>query len=231
MKNVIIALLTVALIAVAVLAMYQGLEIGNIKILSVTGIMDENDNLNSRVQTLTTLNNTTYNKNLSDLNEAAKKMSTTKTEYLDLASISSDEEIKQANQEKTYAMEYLWSQIGNHATTRGVNIRLEVSSVGGDNRKNMSFTVVGSYIATINFIYDLEDDDDLKFRIEDFKMESSGEETLNSTFTVKDIVIKNEETTTKLNSDGEEQTQEQGGDGTQQSTTQENSNTQDQVAQ
>ena len=172
MRNVIIALLTIALIAVAVLAMYQGIEIANIKILSVSEIVKENDNLKARVTTLNTLNTTTYNKNLSDLNDASKKMSTTKTEYLDLATMSSDEEIKQANQEKTYAMEYLWSQIGNHATTRGVNLRLEVSSAGENDRKNMSFTVEGSYIAIINFIYDLEDDDDLKFRIEDFKMES-----------------------------------------------------------
>ena len=192
MRNVLLALLTMLFIGVSIMSMVNGFQIGNITILSISQIVSENDNLNNKIEALNTLNTTQYQTVLSTLSETSKKLTTAKTQYLDIASISTEAELKEANQQRTYAMEYLWSQIGNHATSRGVNIKLEVSSTGTTGTKKMSFTVVGSYLATMNFIKALEDDPDLYFKIEDFKMVSASAEMLTSTFVVNDITIKEE---------------------------------------
>ena len=199
MKNLLMAVFTLLLAVLIVILMVRGIQIGNFEVLSIGQIIEENENLNTKIENLNTLNNVTYKKNLSDLNEATKKLATSKSAYLDIASVSSDEEIKEANQDKSYAKEYLWSQIGNYATTEGVNIKLTVTSTGVSNKNKLNFTVVGSYIGIRNFLYSLENDSDLNFRIENFKISTgTSEEKLNCTFTVNDIGIKQEQTTTTV---------------------------------
>ena len=193
MKNILISVLTVVLLVLIVVVMVRGIHIGSLAILSIPEIISENDDLNRRVEELNTLNNVTYKKKLSDLTVATKTLSASKTQYLDLASISTEAEIKEANQDKTYAKEFLWSQIGNHATKEGVNLRVEVVYTTA-NISRLDFTATGSYMAIRNFVYSLENDTDLNFRIENFKLTGSGEE-ITATFTVTDIAIKIENTT------------------------------------
>ena len=202
MKNILMSVFTLLLLILIVIIMVSGINIWGLEIPSITQIIDKNTNLTARVEELNTLNNVTYKKSLSTLNDATKQLTTSKSTYLDIASISSDEEIKEANQEKSYAREYLWSQIGNHATAEGVNLKLTVTPTGVSNKNRLDFTVVGSYIGIINFIYSIEDDEDLNFRIENFKLTTGdSEDKLNCTFTVNDIGIKEEETTTTVQSE------------------------------
>lgn len=193
MRSILISVFTIVLLMFVIILMVRGVELGNLQVLSISQIIEENENLNKKVDDLNTLNNVTYKKNISNLNDAVKKLSASKTKYLDKASVSTEEEIKEASQKKIYAKEYLWSQIGNHATSEGVNIKVEVNSTGteenGYNINRLSFTVNGSYIPIRNFIYSLENDTDLNFRIENFALTGSGE-NLTSTFIVNEIAIK-----------------------------------------
>lgn len=196
MKNLLLSVFTVLLIVLTIITMAKGIQIGGFQILGIGQIKEESDQLSQKVSDVKTLNDVTYKNSLNDLNEAIKKLSTAKSAYLDVASVSSDSEIKAANQSQTYSMEFLWSKIGNHATSKGVNIKMEVSPSGTGN--NLNFTVTGSYIAIRNFIYALENDTDLSFKIEKFKMTSNGS-NLTSTFTVSNIAIKQETLTTSNN--------------------------------
>jgi len=114
-----------------------------------------------------------------------------KQKYLDLASVSSDEEIQEANLEQTYAMEFLWNKVGSYATKEGVTLKWDVSSTGVNNKYTLNFTTTGSYVGVISYIYALENDSDLAFRIENFKMTASGE-NVTATFTVNNVAIKAE---------------------------------------
>ena len=192
MKNILISVLTVVLLVLIVVVMVRGIQIGSLKILSIPQIVEENAELNKKVEALNTLNNVTHKKALSDLTAATKNLSASKTQYLNLASISTEAEIKEANQDKTYAKEFLWSQIGNHATKEGVNLRVEVIYTTA-NISRLDFTAVGSYMGIRDFVYALENDTDLNFRIENFKLVGEGEE-ITATFTVTDIPIKMEST-------------------------------------
>ena len=128
---------------------------------------------------------------VSDLETSTKSLASSKQKYLDLASVSTDKEIQDANLEQTYAMEFLWNKIGSYATREGVTLKWDVSSTGVNNKYTLNFTTTGSYIGVINYIYALENDSELAFRIENFKMTASGE-NVTATFTVNNVAIKAE---------------------------------------
>lgn len=205
MKNILISIFTILLLMLTVIIMVRGISIGNFSILSINQIIEQSKALTSQIEDLNTLNNITYKNALSTLNDSTKKLATSKSNYLDIASVSSDSEIKAANQQQTYSMEYLWSQVGNHATAEGVNLKLEVNSTGVDDKNDLTFTVVGGYMGIRNFIYSIENDTNLNFKIENFKIvggttgdKSTGtaEDKLNCTFKVTGISIKSETVTT-----------------------------------
>lgn len=191
MKDILITVISVLLTAVIIICMAKGLTVGNFHILSINDIKKESLNLDSEIDELNNLKNVTYKKKIDDLQTATKSLTTAKQKYLDLASVSTDKEIQDANLEQTYAMEFLWNKIGSYATREGVTLKWDVSSTGVNNKYTLSFTTTGSYIGVINYIYALENDSELAFRIENFKMTASGE-NVTATFTVNNVAIKAE---------------------------------------
>ena len=68
-----------------------------------------------------------------------------------------------------YKIEYLWTKLGDYADNRKVKMKMDVIDAG-NGTYNLSFNIVGSYINVTDFIYDIEKDTNLNFRIADFKM-------------------------------------------------------------
>ena len=97
-------------------------------------------------------------------------------------------------------MEYLWNKVGSYATREGVTLKWDVSSTGVNNKYTLNFTTTGSYVGVISYIYALENDSDLLFRIENFKMVSGGSSNVTATFTVNNIAIKAETVTSSVSS-------------------------------
>jgi hypothetical protein len=172
----------------------NGITIGNIHISSVEEIKNQSINLKTKIEELNSLIDINYPKKISELKEANNKLQQKKEEYLEEINSSSNEEIISATQTKSYDIERLWTVIGNH--TDGVNIKLVFSSsssagIDDDNtvRKDITFTVEGTYIAITNFIYAIEDDEELNFRINNFSLSSKSGNVLQATFTVNDVRI------------------------------------------
>lgn len=191
MKDFLITVISILLTVVIIICMVKGLTVGSFRILSISNIKQESLNLDNEVDELNNLKNVTYKKKIDDLQTATKDLTTAKQKYLDLASVSSDEEIQEANLEQTYAMEFLWNKVGSYATKEGVTLKWDVSSTGVNNKYTLNFTTTGSYVGVISYIYALENDSDLAFRIENFKMTASGE-NVTATFTVNNVAIKAE---------------------------------------
>lgn len=200
MKNILITVFSVLLTALIIICMAKGITIGQFQILSIPEIKTSSMELDKEIEELNNLKNVTYKKKLSDLQTATKKLTTAKQTYLDLASISSDTEIQQANQEQTYAMEFLWDKVGSYATQEGLALTWNVVSSGVSNKYTLNFTITGSYIGIINYVYSLENDAELAFRIENFKVSSSTEDSVTATFSVSNIAIKSESVTTTTSS-------------------------------
>lgn len=195
MKKVLISILIVLLVVLAYFAIFNGLSLGNIRILSVGEIIEANDNLTNDIEQANSLLKKDYPSKKEELAVSVTELLEKKEEYFNLAKISSDKEITKANTEETYLIEYLWTRVGRHATSKGVNLKMDVNSgdTGEENVKNLSFTVTGQYIGIIEFVASLENDDKLNFKIENFKMVKN-DTNLTATFNVRSIRIKAETT-------------------------------------
>ena len=188
MRKTLLSVLLILIIALAILLMVNGLSLGSFQINGFKGINSKNDELTQAISDANSENDN-YTSALSKLETDVESLADAKKRYLDLIAQSSESEIKDATQTKTYTIEYLWSKIGNHATKEGVTLKMDVvsSTLGEQEYRNLNFTVDGEYLAIVQFIYDLENDSDLDFIAEDFDMTSK-----HATFTVKDVKIQQE---------------------------------------
>ena len=191
MKKILIIILITLLVVLTYLVLFQGMTLGKLNILSVQQIADANVGLSEKIEDANRSITTDYPKAISELNQNTKKLSDSKYEYLDMTSVSSEEEIQQANQELYYSMEFLWDKIGSRATKEGVNVKLELVSGDTSTTTNLKFTITGSYIGITNYISALENDSELGFKIENFKLAPGGS-NLQATFMVRNVYIKAE---------------------------------------
>lgn len=196
MKKILISVLIVLLVILAYFAAFKGISLGNFKILSVKQIANENEKLTQEITQTELLINNEYPSKTNELDKTIDNLLTAEEEYLDLAKVSTEGELQQANQEEEYTVEFLLTKFGRYATKEGVNLvyTLSQGSTGSQNTKNISFTVTGGYIPIINFISDIEDDSKLGFRIQSFKMSPDGDNR-KATFLVTNVKVKQEKTT------------------------------------
>ena len=212
MKKTLILILIVLVLALTIFTLINGLQIGSFSIWGIRTIQDENAKLDETVTQATRLASSTFPGKVSEVNTSMKNLQEQKTTYEDMVAVSSSSEVQTASQLSNYTLDFLWTEIGTHATSEGVNIDISLTAgAGGQNVYDLNFTVVGSYVGICEFIRDIEDDSDLAFKIEQFSM-TAGESTssLRATFICKNIPI---EGVSSIDS------------GTDQSTTENNTNT------
>lgn len=199
MKKLLISVLIILLVVLAYFAIFQGISLGSLRVLSVKQIMDANDDLNNKIEVTTSLIKKDYPSKKETLSTEIAQLLEKKEEYFDIAKISTEGEISKANTEETYLIEYLWARIGRHATSKGVKMKMDVYSgdAGDSSVKNLAFTGEGNYVAIINFVSALEDDSELNFKIENFKLVPNST-NLTATFNVRNIRIKTENVTANV---------------------------------
>ena len=191
MKKLLILILIALVLALTIFTIINGLEIGGFSIWGIKTIQDENAKLDETVTEATRLASSTFPGKVSEVNASMKELEEQKTAYQDMAAVSSTGDVQTASQLSNYTLDFLWTEIGTHATSEGVSIDISLTSgTGGQNVYDLNFTVVGSYVGICEFIRDIEDDSDLAFKIEQFSM-TAGESTssLKATFVCKNIPI------------------------------------------
>ena len=191
MKKTLILILIVLVLALTIFTLINGLQIGSFSIWGIRTIQDENAKLDETVTQATKLASSTFPGKVSEVNTSMKNLQEQKTTYEDMVAVSSSSEVQTASQLSNYTLDFLWTEIGTHATSEGVNIDISLTAgAGGQNVYDLNFTVVGSYVGICEFIRDIEDDSDLAFKIEQFSM-TAGESTssLRATFVCKNIPI------------------------------------------
>lgn len=230
MKKLLILILIVLLLALAFIVGISGVGIGNIEILGIQGIQNKSAQLDEKIQEAGKLAQKDFKQSVSDVENTAKELESKKEQYLSLLPENVEDGSQTLPTLKRYEIETLWVKIGNHATSEGTVIKMDVVQGGtgiqtpnqtsstnqttdtsttttSSNQEyayyDLKFTVNGSYIAITDFISDIENDDELGFKIEEFKLVPSNS-GLQATFTCKDILIKKVEqtpTTTQENTD------------------------------
>ncbi len=196
MRKILLGILTVLMLVIMALCMRNGIHIGKLQVPGFQDLQNSNVELTEKINK-TSDSSKQYESALTKLKGDINSLTKAKKDYLDLVTVSTESEIQQATQTKTYTIEYLWSRIGNHATQEGVNIKMDVASstLSGSDYKNLNFAVTGNYLAITNFISTIENDSNLDFIIDSFDMTNG-----KCTFTVKDVKIQTEKTTATVNS-------------------------------
>lgn len=198
MKKLLIGVLIALLITLTTYLLIQGINIGSFEILGVKGIEEKNNDLDKKIQQAGKLVEKDYKQAVSDVQTNAKKLQEEKKNYEEMiAVVEGDTQI--VNQIEKYEIETLWVRLGNHATSEGVVMQMDV--IKGANYAadvyNLKFTATGSYISITDFISAIENDSTLGFKIEEFKMYPAASGTdLQATFVCKDISIKDVAATT-----------------------------------
>lgn len=190
MKKLLILILIALLVTLTIFIALNGIKIGGFEILGIEGLQQRNEDVDQKIQEATKLASTDYKKIVSTLEENAQKLEKEKQNYDDITAVSSEGDVKTANQIEKYEIETLWVRLGNHATSEGAIMKMDVTK-GANNASDhydLKFTVTGSYISITDFISSIENDSMLGFKIEEFRMEPSGND-LQATFTCKDIAI------------------------------------------
>lgn len=191
MKKLLILILIALVLALTIFTIINGISIGNFSILGIKQIQSKNAELEENVTEATKLASSTFPSKVSELNASMKKLNEEKASYDEMVAVSDTGDVQTASRLSNYTLDFLWTEIGTHATSEGVNIDISLTAgTGGENVYNMNFTAVGSYVGISEFIRDIEDDSDLAFKIEEFSMKD-GESTsqLQATFVCKNIPI------------------------------------------
>lgn len=192
MRKILIGIIALLLVILGIMAVTKGINIGKLEVSSVSQMSEKNEKIDQKIEELNTLIDVNYPKKISELTSTSKKMQQAKEEYLKYSTISTSDEILNAMQGKVYKIEFLWTRLGQHVRNEQVVLDFKIvnSSIGESKASDLEFTVTGTYTRITNFIYAIENDEDLDFRIENFKM-IPGESNvlLSATFTVRNVVI------------------------------------------
>lgn len=192
MRKFLFAVLAILILVLVFFLVRDGLSIGNIRILGLKEIQVLNGQVDSKIAEATELTQVKFNSENKKLNDALEEVATEREKYERTLAQSSEEDIQEALTKEKYEIEKLWISVGNYADDHNVKVNLEItnSSSGISEVKDLKFTVNGSYVGITDFIYDLEDDPELEFKIEKFNMVPDVEKSnLKSTFVVRDVNV------------------------------------------
>lgn len=206
MKKILGSVLIILLLVLAYFVIFEGRTVGGVKVLSVGQIMDANENLTNKIEETNSLLKKDYVAKKENLSEAVTDLLEEKEKYFNLAKVSTTGELAKANTQTVYAQEYLWTKLGRHATSKGVDLYMEGTSAnaGDSTVQNIFFQVTGYCPGIADFLYAIEGDSELNFRIEGFKLGPNGSNsTLVATFNVNNVRIKEETTTKAVNTSSE----------------------------
>lgn len=184
------------LVAISALSLYftyvmvvSGLNLNNfdIKIYSYNEILTQGDSLTSKLNQINRLNSTDILSAKNSVQTEKANFEAKRDEYAMLEASASKDEIAEANKKQEYLLDYLWIVIGNYANDNNVKFKMTTDDVN----LRINFDITGSYISIINFIYDIENDENLKFNLNGIQLASStSEDTTKASFSVDGVTVK-----------------------------------------
>lgn len=198
MRKILLIVVIILLLVFGYMSVIKGITIGNMQISSIKQIDENSKMLETKIEELNSLIDIEYPKKMGELKEVSNKMQETKQKYLDETNFTSNEELQTALQIESYDIERLYVKLGVHAKKEGVKIKFTLTSASIGDIKDLNFTVEGTYVAITNFLYAIEDDEELKFRIYNFKLVPYENNILQATFTVKNVRITSDSLNTNL---------------------------------
>ena len=225
MKKLFISVVIALMCILTIFTIFKGIHIGGFKILGLSEIKAEDKKLEEKVTEATKLASTDYPNQLANIKKDMKDMESEKQQYEDMVAVSTDSEISASVQKQKYTIDKLWTKIGGLATDEGLDAKFALTSgtlqAAKDedfNYYTIEFEVTGSYVGVALYLSSLEDDSELGFRIQDFKMvpaakrEANEDQRVVATFKTEDVaiqgILKEKETTDENTEDKDKDTED-----------------------
>lgn len=184
MRKVLILAILVAFAWFSYTAISTGATFGKISVENYVYIQDKSKELDLRIDELTDKTTTQFDTKKATLDESIKSYKQVKEEFEELEEAQKEIAISSVD---LFNIDFLWTIIGNYATEEEVLLQFDVvesvakkSDTANYLMCDLQFNVTGDYTDVTKFIYDIEDDDRLKFEINDFKMKKHEVKILNS---------------------------------------------------
>ena len=161
MRKLVLYLVTILLLALAALLVLRGVILGPIIINSFKEISDANNELDELIDEAVEQKEVKYIEALNQQQTAYKTLMSEKASYQQLLDLGVDENGIPLSKIQEYEIE-------------GVDLRMDITvSNSVAKTYDLNFTVVGEYIQIADFLYDIQRDNTLVFKIENFKLVSS----------------------------------------------------------
>lgn len=216
-KLIILSAVLLGLIALITLAMVFDVDLFLFRNLSIAGIQEKKLSVEELIakQVIEEANNITAK---TELQNSKNSYDVAKEEYenIDESTISI---VQEATKEEKYFVEYLWIVLGNYATTNGVDINIltpgatsvvekdkenetseeqldkeeymeeDISNTNSTLRSGIKITIKGRYANVADFVFDVENDKSLRFKLDNIKMTYAGDNEIQATFDVLSLSV------------------------------------------
>ena len=213
-KLIILSVVLLVIITLITLAMIFDVDLLLFNNLSISSIQEKKllvEDLMLKQQTEET-NNTQAKQNLQS---SKNSYDVAKQEY-EAIDKSTIEIVQEATKEEKYFIEYLWIVLGNYATANNLGIKIVTpdSTVTNTNtntvvntgtstgtttntttssltaiKDGVKILVEGRYANVADFVFDVENDKSLRFRLDNIKMSYAGNNTIQAVFDVLSLSV------------------------------------------
>lgn len=170
MRKFLISILIIVLVILACFLVLNDIPIGNWKNKNIDDIKQLNANLDEQIEIAKELKNQQYPTSIENLQTSIDALKTTKERYQSKVSHITDNVELGVVEIKEYKIERLWVTLGNYAKENGVDIQMDLLDTTTQDVYDLNITLIGGYIGITDFIYDIEKDDTLGFKILNFKI-------------------------------------------------------------
>ena len=194
MKKFLISILVILLLVLTYFVVLKNITIATWKSKSINDIKNANNELNKQIDMAKQINNQEYPQSIEKLENSIRNLKVAKEKYETKLNYVSENAELGVVEIKEYKIERLWITLENYAKDNGLVLQLDLLDTSTANTYDLDITIIGSYIGITDFIYDIEGDDTLGFKIQNFKI-------IPNTTTTNDNSEeeKNENTTTSVN--------------------------------
>ena len=193
------------------------LNLGLFKIIKVENILNAKSSLEEATNSIS-LAKTQAEEKLTELENAKKEYKIEKN-YYDATSNETLNIIKEATLEEAYDIEYMWIKLGNYAKANNLSINIvepgggmittdentsDEGAKGSDSTvtssdntstpsvtisQNLMINVIGNYLDLAEFVFDVENDAELRFKLDKIKMFYAENNNVTATFEVKNVTV------------------------------------------
>lgn len=189
MKNYIISgvllLLFIGVTTLTVLLLIYGFEYNTIKIRPLLDVIEYPNIIDDRKEDLDKALQA-YNTQKTNLENQKSNYESVKKQY-DNISQSQIDRILEAYKKYNYDLEWLWIVLGNYAAINNLQIVInepENANNAQDVLGSLGLTVRGRYLDVVDFIFDVENDKELLFKLDNMSMTYDRDNKIIATFDI-----------------------------------------------